>query len=420
MNIDIITIGDEILIGQIVDTNSAWMAQKLNEEGINVRQITSISDDPEHITESFTEAAKRVNLVLVTGGLGPTKDDKTKDTICSYFNTRLISSSEVLQNIEDLLSKRGIALNRLNRDQALVPESSRIFQNKLGTAPGLLLEKDGCSFIFMPGVPYEMKYLMEFEVLPYLRNSFQTSTIFHRTVLTQGLPESMLAEKIADWEDALPDYIKLAYLPSPQGVRLRLSARGKDHSEMEAEIGVRIKALEQLIKANIYGFDDESPAGTIGKILTEKGWTASTAESCTGGAIARLFTENPGSSLYFKGSLVAYSNEIKINLLGIDELTLARHGAVSREVVEKMATEVCRLMNTDFSVATSGIAGPSGGTDEKPVGTVWIAVAHKDQVISQLYSFGNDRERNIIRTGQTALFMLRKLMLSYDNSMENN
>jgi nicotinamide-nucleotide amidase len=377
-----------------------------------VRQIISISDDPDHITESFKECAKSVKLVLVTGGLGPTKDDKTKDTICNYFNTTLKVSPEVLKNIEELLNKRGIALNRLNRDQALVPESSIVFENKLGTAPGLLLKKDGCTFIFMPGVPYEMKYLMEFEILPYLRKNFKTSTIYHRTVLTQGLPESMLAEKISLWEDALPSYMKLAYLPSPQGVRLRLSARGKDHSLMETGVAERILALQALIPNNIYGFDEESPAGSIGKILTEKGWTVSTAESCTGGAIAQLFTENPGSSSYFKGSVVAYANETKINVLGVSEKILLAHGAVSKEVVKSMALQACKILNTDFAIATSGIAGPAGGTDEKPVGTVWIAVAQGNHVISQLYNFGNDRERNVIRTGQTSLFMLRKLIQS--------
>ena len=412
MNIDIITIGDEILIGQIVDTNSAWMAQKLNDEGFNVRQIISISDDPAHIAETFNESAKKVDFVLVTGGLGPTRDDKTKDTICDFFNTKLVADQAVLENIEELLHKRGISLNRLNRDQALVPEGCRVFQNKLGTAPGLLLEKKGCSFVFMPGVPYEMKYLMEFEILPYLRTNFQTSTIFHRTVLTQGLPESMLAEKIEPWEDALPQYIKLAYLPSPQGVRLRLSARGLELSVMEAEVETQIKGLEELIRTNIYGYDDDSPAGGIGKILTEKGWTVSTAESCSGGAVARLFTENPGSSAYFKGSVVAYSNEIKIRILGVSEENLIRYGAVSREVVEEMALQSCILLNTDFAIATSGIAGPGGGTEEKPVGTVWIAVANRTKVTSQLYNLGNDRERTIARTAQTALFMLRKIVQS--------
>jgi len=412
MNLDIITIGDEILIGQIIDTNSAWMAQKLNDEGINVRQIISISDDPVHIAETFIESAGKVDLVLVTGGLGPTKDDKTKDTICDFFGTKLVANAAVLENIEELLNKRGIALNRLNRDQALVPESSHVFQNKLGTAPGLLLKKNGCSFIFMPGVPYEMKYLMEFEVLPYLRDNFQTTTILHRTVLTQGLPESMLAEKIAEWEDALPGFIKLAYLPSPQGVRLRLSARGLEQPIMEAEVASRISGLQKLIAPNIYGYDDESPAESIGKILIEKGWTVSTAESCTGGAIARLFTENPGSSNYFKGSVVAYSNEIKMDILGVKEELLMQRGAVSREVVESMALNGCRVMKTDFSIATSGIAGPGGGTEEKPVGTVWIAVAQKDRVVSQLFNFGNDRERNIARTGQNSLFILRKLLIA--------
>ena len=313
------------------------------------------------LLKPFEESSKKVQIVLVTGGLGPTKDDKTKDTICRYFDTKLIASQSVLQNIKELLGRRGIALNRLNRDQALVPENSHVFQNKLGTAPGLLLEKNGCSFIFMPGVPYEMKYLMEFEVLPYLRTNFQTSTIFHRTVLTQGLPESMLAEKISDWEDALPAYIKLAYLPSPQGVRLRLSARGLDLSVMEAEVESQIGRLQKLIHANIYGFDEESPAGSIGNMLIENNWTVSTAESCTGGAIARLFTENPGSSAYFKGSVVAYSNELKIKILGVEEDKIQKNGAVSREVVETMALQACKILNTDFAISTSGIAGPGGG-----------------------------------------------------------
>lgn len=412
MYLDIITIGDEILIGQIIDTNSAWMAQKLNDEGINVRQITSISDDPQHIIDTFNEASEKVKMVLVTGGLGPTKDDKTKDTICDYFGTKLVQNQSVLKNVEELLGKRGIALNRLNKDQALVPESSSVFQNKMGTAPGLMLEKNGCTFIFMPGVPFEMKYLMEFEILPYLQENYQTSTIYHRTVLTQGLPESMLAEKISDWEDALPDYIKLAYLPSPQGVRLRLSARGLPQPVMEAEVAKQIAELQLQIALNIYGFDDEKPASGIGKILTEKGWTVSTAESCTGGAIARLFTENPGCSAYFKGSVVAYSNDLKSKLLGIESELLLNHGAVSREVVEKMALNACEIMGTTFSIATSGIAGPGGGSAEKPVGTVWIAAAGLGNVSSQLFNFGIDRERNIIRTGQNSLFMLRKLLLA--------
>lgn len=412
MNLDIITIGDEILIGQIVDTNSAWMAQKLNDEGINIRQIISISDDPGHITETFEEAVKKVSLVLVTGGLGPTRDDKTKETICRFFNTRLAQDPAVLRHVEELLGKRGIALNRLNRDQALVPEGALVFQNKLGTAPGLLLKKEGCVFIFLPGVPFEMKYLMEFEVIPYLRANFQASTIFHRTVLTQGIPESMLAEKISSWEDHLPGYIKLAYLPSPQGVRLRLSARGLDLTEMENEVERQISLLQELIRPNIYGFDDDTPAGSLGALLTEKALTLSTAESCTGGAIARLITSNPGSSAYFKGSVVAYSNDLKIDLLQVDSRLIANHGAVSREVVEAMAVNACRIMKTSFSIATSGIAGPAGGTEEKPVGTVWIAVANKDQVVSQMYNFGNDRERTVTRTGQTAIFMLRKLIMS--------
>lgn len=411
MQADIITIGDEILIGQIVDTNSAWMAQKLNNEGIDIRQITSISDKPGHITDALEESGSRVPIVLVTGGLGPTRDDLTKPTLCKYFGTDLIENKDVLKHVEKLLTPRGIVINQLNHDQALVPRSAIVLHNELGTAPGLWLEKEDTVYIFMPGVPFEMKYLIEHEVIPRIRKQFQTSPILHRTVLTQGIAESMLAEKIADWESALPEFIKLAYLPNPQCIRLRLSARGEDLDFMQKEIDRQIQRLSAIIPKNIFGFDDDTLAGNIGQLLTRQGKTLGTAESCTGGNIAKLITENPGSSKYFRGSIVAYDNEVKSNLLGVAPYLIARHGAVSKEVAEAMVTGACKVLGTDFAVATTGIAGPDGGTAEKPVGLVWIAVTDGKNVISKSYNFGNDRDRNITRSSQTALNMLRKLIL---------
>lgn len=410
MEADLITIGDEILIGQITDTNSAWMAKKLNDEGINVREITSISDQPAHIIATLYESGKNASIVLVTGGLGPTKDDRTKAALCTFFGTQLVESKDVLEHIVELLSPRGIVINALNREQALVPEKATVLMNKLGTAPGLLFKHEGTIFVFMPGVPFEMKYLMENEVIPQIKQLFNTTTIIHRTVLTQGLPESMLAEKLADWEDSLPECISLAYLPSPQSMRLRLSARGEDHASLSKLLDESIEELITVIPDNIFGYEEDSMAGNIGKILKEKGLTVSTAESCTGGNIAHFFTLNPGSSEYFKGGVVTYSNDLKVKLLGIDSGLIAAKGAVSKEVAEAMAVAARQLMNTDYAIATSGIAGPDGGTPEKPVGTVWIAVAGADLVVSKVYNFGDHRERNIIRSSQSALNMLRLIL----------
>jgi nicotinamide-nucleotide amidase len=407
----LITIGDEILIGQIVDTNSAWMAKMLNDEGINVKEIISISDQPGHIITTLNESGKKASIVLVTGGLGPTKDDRTKGALCTFFGTNLVEDKQVLQHIIELLSPRGVVMNTLNYEQAQVPRSATILENKLGTAPGLLFSHQGTIFIFMPGVPFEMKYLMENEVLPRIKKLFNTSKIIHRTVLTQGLPESMLAERIADWEDHLPDCISLAYLPSPESMKLRLSARGNDHDFLSQLLDERISELTKIIPNNIFGSDNDSMAGNVGKILVQKGLTVATAESCTGGNIAHFFTLNPGSSQYFKGGVVTYSNELKIKLLGIRSETIAAYGAVSQQVVEAMAVSARELLNTDYSIATSGIAGPDGGTQEKPVGTVWIAVAGPDFVVSKVYNFGDHRERNIIRSSQSALNMLRLQLL---------
>jgi nicotinamide-nucleotide amidase len=411
MDTEIITIGDEILIGQIVDTNSAWMAQKLNEEGIDVRQINSISDDPEHIENTLSESGKRVQLVLITGGLGPTRDDKTKTAICNFFDTRLVESPEVLQNILELLEPRGVTINTLNRDQALIPESAVILPNKMGTAPGILLRKNDCAYIFMPGVPFEMKYLMEYEVFPWIRKEFHTFPIVHKTIQTFGLAESMLAERISDWESSLPKFIKLAYLPNPESIRLRLSARGENRQKLENILEIKINELYEIIPQYIFGHEEDTLAGNIGKILKEKGLTVSTAESCTGGFIAHSITSNPGSSDYFKGSVIAYANEVKNMILGVDIRKIKKNGAVSKEVVEEMAIKTRERLGTDYALATSGIAGPTGGTKEKPVGMVWIAVAGPESITSKVYNFGNDRERTIIRSSQTALNMLRLILM---------
>ncbi len=415
MEADLITIGDEILIGQIVDTNSAWMAQKLNDEGINIRQITSISDQPDHIMATLCESGSKAAIVLVTGGLGPTKDDRTKSALCTFFGTHLTENKDVLEHIIQLLTPRGVVINNLNREQALVPATATVLTNKQGTAPGLWFDHEGTVFVFMPGVPFEMKYLMEFEVLPRIQQIFNTLTITHRTVLIQGLPESMLAERIEDWEDNLPESIRLAYLPSPQSMKLRLSARGKDKVYLTKLIEQEIEKLSKIIPDYIYGYEEESLAGNLGKMLIIRNMTVSVAESCTGGNISHFFTSNPGSSAYFKGGIVAYSNEIKSKILGIDPEIIAKRGAVSKEVVEAMAVSANQLFNTDFAIATSGIAGPDGGTPEKPVGTVWIAVAGAGMVVSKVYNFGDNRERTIIRSSQTGLNMLRLLLLKKDS-----
>ena len=383
------------------------MAQRLNDSGINVRQITSIPDQPAHISDTLFDSGSKASVVLVTGGLGPTKDDRTKKAICSFFGTQLIENLTVLDHIRQLLSPRGIPINSLNRDQALVPETATILYNKIGTAPGLWFKHKETIFVFMPGVPFEMKYLMDHEVIPRLWKLFNTPTIIHRTILTYGLGESTLAEKIEYWEDNLPGSISLAYLPSPQSVRLRLTARGENKNFLLKSLDQKIQELQEIIPSYIFGYDDETMAGNIGKILIERGMTLSVAESCTGGYLAHTITLNPGSSAYFKGGVTAYSNEVKTNLLGVDPNNISDKGAVSKEVVEAMAEGVRRIMNTDYGIATSGIAGPDGGTTEKPVGTVWIAIAGPDYTISGVYSFANNRERNIIRSSQTALNMLR-------------
>ena len=416
MKAEIITIGDEILIGQIVDTNSAWMGQQLNLHGIEVYQVTSVHDNHDHIIKSFADAEKNVDLVLITGGLGPTKDDITKNCLCEYFGTELVFYPEVFEHVQALLLSRNVAINQLNRDQALLPANCTVLHNSAGTASGMWFERNETIFISMPGVPFEMEALMTEEVFPRLTRLGIMQSIVHKTVLTIGLPESMLAEKIEKWESALPDFIKLAYLPSPLMVRLRLSGYGNNKSMLEAEIGKQVNELMAIIPEHVFGFDNDNLSLVIGRMLVESSKTLAVAESCTGGNIAHFVTSNPGSSAYFKGGVVAYSNEIKTKLLNIPLEIIETFGAVSQQVAEAMALGAKNILNADYSVSTTGIAGPDGGSGEKPVGTVWIAVAGPSGIQSKNYLFRHNRERNIIRSTQTALNMLRTFILTENSN----
>jgi nicotinamide-nucleotide amidase len=411
MNAEIITIGDEILIGQIVDTNSAWMAIELNSIGVRIVQITSISDNPEHLVEALENARKRANVVLMTGGLGPTKDDRTKDVLTSFFHSKLVSHQPTLDHIQSMFKARGLTNIQLNADQAKVPECCIVLPNPVGTAPGMWFEKDNVIFVSMPGVPFEMKQLMTGHVIPRLKILSIQGKIVHRTIQTIGIPESFLAKKLEGWEDALPDNIHLAYLPSPGLIRLRLSAFGNDEKIMETEVENQIEKLNQIIPEAIFGYGEVSISQVVGELLRKINAMVSVAESCTGGMISHEITSLPGSSDWFKGSVVAYSNEIKEKILQVSVNSLKNYGAVSEEVVRQMAEGVCNIMNTEYGIATSGIAGPSGGTLDKPVGMVWIAVAGPVETISGVYNFANNRERNIIRASLTALDMLRMMLL---------
>ncbi len=411
MKAEIITIGDEILIGQIIDTNSAWIAEQFNLNGIEIFQITSVHDDHNHIMEALKKAEEKVDLVILTGGLGPTKDDITKHSLCEYFGSQLIVHEPTFEHIKARFTKFRIDMNKLNRDQALVPDNCTVLPNLAGTAPGMWFEKNDTIFVSVPGVPFEMKYLVGHEILPRLVNNQKVKAIYHKTVLTQGLPESMLAEKIENWESSLPANIKLAYLPSPMGVRVRLSAIGNNKSELEKLVEHEIQKLHEIIPDNIYGYNDETLAEVIGRILKVNGKTLAVAESCTGGFVSHLITSVPGSSAYYRGSVTAYSNQVKEKILGVKVSALQQYGAVSEEVAKEMALGVKQALNADIAVSTTGIAGPDGGSEEKPVGTVWIAVSTEKSTIAQKFVFGGNRERNITRTAQTALQMLRKILL---------
>jgi nicotinamide-nucleotide amidase len=408
MQVEIITIGDEILIGQIVDTNSAWMGEQLNLIGLGVKQITSISDQREDILKALELAATRANVVLITGGLGPTSDDITKPTLCEYFNSKLVFNQDVYKEVERIFTSRGFALTEVNRKQAEVPGCALVMPNHNGTAPGMWFEKDGTIYVSMPGVPFEMKGIMSDYVLPRLEKRFTTQAIYHKTVLTQGMGESMVAARIAEWEQALPSSIKLAYLPQPGMVRLRLTGIDTDYERIKSLVDEEAEKLIPLIGELIYGYNDDKMESVVGQFLRVQNATLATAESCTGGYLAHLITSIPGSSDYYKGSIISYDNSIKTALLGVKESDLKVYGAVSEQVVTAMAEGVRKIMGTDYALATSGIAGPDGGTPEKPVGTVWIALASASGTKTKLLNLRNNRQRTIHMTAINALSLLRK------------
>jgi len=413
MRAEIITIGDEILIGQIIDTNSAWLAEQLNLNGIEVSQILSISDNEKHILETLSNIKKNTDIVFLTGGLGPTRDDITKETLCKFFDAKLVFNEDVYKNIQEFFEIRNIPIQKENRKQAELPDKCTIIKNYYGTASGMWFEKDAKIFVSMPGIPFEMKELITNGIIPKIKDEFCLPTILHRTILTHGIPESLMAKKIENWENNLDKEIKLAYLPSPEHLRLRLSISGKDEKDITKKIDKAEKELKPIIDKAIFGYGKETLQKVIGSLLKEKNATLATAESCTGGNIARLITSVKGSSNYFKGSIVAYSNEIKENILKVKNTDIVKHGAVSKEVVEQMAIGVKKLFNTDYAIATSGIAGPDGGTDEKPIGTTWIAVAGPNEIYVKKYTFGTRRDIIIRRASSKSLDKLRKLILGF-------
>lgn len=406
---EIITIGDELLIGQVIDTNSAWMGRELNKVGIEVIRVVSVRDRADEILEAVDVSMKRADVVLVTGGLGPTKDDITKQTLCKYFGTELVFNEAVFENVKRVLTGK-IPMNALNKSQAMVPEDCIVINNRVGSASVSWFEKDGKVLVSMPGVPQEMMTVMSEEVIPRLCAKFRTGAIVHRTFTVQNYPESVLAEKLESWESALPACLKLAYLPKPGLIRLRLTGRGQNRSEIETCINNESSKLKSILGEDILDEEDTPIETLIGQLLKKKNLTLSTAESCTGGNIAARITSVAGSSAYFKGSVVAYANEVKMGILGVSAKTLEEKGAVSEETVIEMVRGAMKALNTDCAVATSGIAGPGGGSKEKPVGTIWIAAAYKDEICTMKQESNRGREMNVERASNNALLLLRKLI----------
>jgi nicotinamide-nucleotide amidase len=413
MQATIVTIGDEILIGQIVDTNSGYIAKALDRIGVQTHEMLSISDDKQHILDTFSGLQNKVDLVIITGGLGPTKDDITKKTFCEYFEDTLVENKAVLAHVTELIEgfyKRPIT--QLNRDQALVPSKCEVLFNKMGTAPGMWMKKENTVYISLPGVPYEMKYLVDFEIIPKVVQEYKRPYILHKTIMTYGEGESRIAEKIEDWENHLPDYIKLAYLPSPGKVRLRLTARGTDKELLENKIEENVIALTQIIGDIIVGFDEEETIEVvIGKLLSQQQKTIATAESCTGGKIAQMLTSVAGASKYFKGSVVSYSVETKVNVLGIDPNLIEQYEVVSAEIAKAMALNAKRIMQTDYALATTGNAGPTSEPGKASVGVVFIALATPDEVLVSEFNFGQPRDKVIDRTANKALEILQAAIL---------
>lgn len=407
MQAHIITIGNELLIGQVIDTNSAYMASQLTALNFKVDQIISVSDTEKAISKAIKTSLAEAQLIVISGGLGPTRDDITKTTLCKLFDTNLVFSEEVFANVQFFLEKRKVPLNELNRQQALVPANAKILTNRFGTAPGLWFEQNGKVVVCLPGVPFEMKGIFEQELIPQLKVHFNLPALLFKTYLLTGIAESILAERIADWEDQLPQNATLAYLPSPGLIRLRVGLSGNDHVLLEKQLKELEKGLMPLIEEFLFGYNNDTMASVIGQLLVKNKNTMAVAESCTGGNIAHLITLTPGSSDWFAGGVVSYSNQVKSDVLYVDEKLISQFGAVSSEVAKAMAIGVRKATGADFSVSTTGIAGPDGGLPEKPVGTVWIAVSYDEKVIARKFNFGSEREINIARFSMAAMNFLR-------------
>ncbi len=413
MNVNIVTIGDEILIGQIIDTNSAWMGQQLNLVGAKVSAIHSVSDTKEGIINALEIGLKQADVILLTGGLGPTKDDITKKTITDYFDTKMVFHEPTWERIQGMFKRWGRSTTPAHKEQCFMPANAQILFNKAGTAPGMWFEIDGKIVVSMPGVPYEMKYLMEHEVIPKLVDHFPGKPIAHRTIRTVGEGESRIAARLETIENSLPDFVKLAYLPNLGNVRLRLSAIAENGEDIEGILAEKAAAIEAEIPELIYGYGTQTLEAAVGQLLLERGLTLATAESCTGGLLAHKITQIPGCSAYYKGSVVAYAYEAKTKELGVKQETLVQFGAVSEETVKEMVTGVLSAMNTDVGIAISGIAGPGGGTPDKPVGTIWLAVGSKDYTVTRKLQIGKDRLRNIQYTAIQGLNMIRQFVNKY-------
>lgn len=421
MKAEIVTIGDEILIGQIVDTNSVYISKQLNAIGVEVVQITSISDTREHILTTLKEASRRASLVLLTGGLGPTKDDITKHTLAEFFEDELVENQQVLEHVEYLFRTyiTTTAISDLNRRQALIPSKATVLHNEYGTAPGLWMQKDDTVYVSLPGVPFEMKSLISKEVIPRIVDQFERPYIIHKTLLTYGLGESAIAEKIEWVEDSLPSFIKLAYLPNLGRVRLRLSARGTDKTVLENELGVQSQRIREILGDIVVGFEDESPLEVvIAELLKEKGQTLALAESCTGGQIAQIFTQHGGASAFFKGSAVVYATASKIDVLGIDPLIINTYSVTSLEVAKAMAERAKLIYKSDFAIATTGNAGPSKGDGDAAPGTVFIGIATPNQTFAREFMFGNHRDRVIGKAVNKSLELIKETLLSAQTDAE--
>ncbi|QBZ98135.1 competence/damage-inducible protein A [Flavobacterium sangjuense] len=413
MKATIVTIGDEILIGQIVDTNSGYIAKALDKIGVQTTEMLSISDDKQHILNTFSSLQNKVDLVIITGGLGPTKDDITKHTFCEYFDDTLVVNQAVLAHVTEMIEgfyKRPIT--QLNKDQALVPSKCEVLFNKMGTAPGMWMKKENTVYISLPGVPYEMKYIVENEIIPKIVKEYKRPYIIHKTILTYGQGESLVAERIEDWENNLPEFIKLAYLPNPGRVRLRLTARGENKEVLEKAIQENVQSLAKIIGDIIVGFDeDETIEVIIGRLLRQQGKTIATAESCTGGKIAQMLTAVSGASHYFRGSVVSYATDTKISVLGVNAKTIEKFTVVSAAVASEMAEGIKKLMKTDYAIATTGNAGPTKGDADAEVGTVFIAIATPATVFVEEFNFGQPREKVIDRTANKALEIMQAAIL---------